>query len=227
MEKEKLSRALKGLMVLTLLFSLLGNMPVKVNAEEQEVDIDFENIELTAEEELLAEELASELEFLVEEGAIIDDKNDILLGFDEDVLDERYSGKEEYQDIKNTLIASGAFIDKNDPGNGAGNGGGNGGGNDVEPPEIEIMALKKENPKFTAAVNSCIKDNLKSSFGLWVTQFTAEGVVGMIKKGQYKKAAQAIIKLGVKATALGTGIMLVWMVANCEDKALKKHKKWL
>ncbi|MEK4922038.1 hypothetical protein MKX78_08990 [Cytobacillus sp. FSL R5-0569] len=227
MKKGRLSKGLKGLMVLILLFSLIGNIPVRANAEEQEVDIDFENIDLTAEEEILAEELASELQFLVEEGAIVDEENDILLGFDEDVLDARYTGKAEYQDIKNMLITSGAFIDKNDPGNGAGNGGGNGGDNDVEPPEIEIMALKKENPKFTAAVNSCLKSEVKASFGLTATTATVEGIKSMIKKGQYKKAAQAIIKFGIKSSIVGTGVLMVWIVANCEEKALKKHKKWL
>lgn len=189
--------------------------------EIAELEAEIDAVELTPEEEKKVDELAKDLEFISEETAIRDEDGDII-GFDQETLEKEYKDNPEYEAIKNELEnvvlveCDDEYIDEDiDEGGGF----------------STLAKSKKENPKWRAASNSCIKSQLKANYGLWAFTGLATGVIDAMNRGAYKTAAtkmvKSAIKLGIKANAVGIAINLLYIVGHCGDVASKKYKKWI
>ncbi|PVE70260.1 hypothetical protein [Priestia megaterium] len=187
--------------------------------EIEQLNKDIDAVELTPEQEEQAEELAKDLKSIDENVSIRDADGDII-GFDEDALEKEYSDNSEYEVIKqqldNVVLVECNFEDIGEDTNSEGS--------------FSTLA-KKENPKWRAASNSCLKSQLTANYGLWSITGFATGVIELVNKKAYKQAAlkmvKSAVKLGIKANAASMAINLLYIGGHCGEVASKKYKKWI
>ena len=176
-------KKLQYLLILTLSFTLFVSFSFSSVAQAQD------NVDKTASEEEV-EQLAEDLEFLFEEAAI-KDEHGLVIGYDFDLLEERFGSSADIELLKG--IVNGTA-------------------------DCNCEVEEEQEPVFApmdAGVDRCIEKKLKKNYGEFIKVSTYTTLVGYITSGKYKSAAKKLLDIGVKGNAVSLVGTLSYYLASC------------
>jgi len=172
-----LSACKKSTIYLSILF-LLSLVIVTPVAEAQTITKESQQVE----------QLAKDLEFLMEEAAIYDSQGK-LINFDFEKLETKFGVLPEFEFLKEKINTS---LNSHDSGSN------------------ELMAMAEGGWK------SCMWEALKDHFGVTMINLAINGGLWKyVEKKAYKEAAKLLIKIGVGGNIIGLTSILVYYSADC------------
>ncbi|WP_226672118.1 hypothetical protein [Rossellomorea aquimaris] len=145
---------------------------------------------MATEEEV--EELAADLEFLMEEAAIYDG-DDQIIGFDFDKLEEKFGEVKELDLLEQEILSESR--------------------EELRP----LMAVQSIQPLAAKKTwKGCMIGALKDHFGVALIEVAMTGGLwAYLEKKAYKEAAKLLIKIGVGGNAIGMVAFLTYYSAKC------------
>jgi hypothetical protein len=152
------------------------------------------------------ERLANVLEILFDKSMVYD-INGEPVGYSKGILEKELSKFPEYLYLIGDLEKEGVILDDNR----------------LNQSSIQIRSLRRENPKWVNYSERCFRKGLNNAYG----PAAITGVWEAIKKGNFKKGAKKLLKLGVKGSLPGIMATVIWEYNKCNTKANKKYKRWL
>jgi len=134
------------------------------------------------------EQLAADLEFLMEEAAIYDEKGKVV-NFDFDLLEERFGYVLELEMLKEEIEAYNATTE---------------GDND----EIQLFSWK-------SCMISALKGHFGVAL---IEVALTGGLWSYLEKKAYKEAAKLLLKIGIEGNVIGLTAFLTWYSVDCIGK---------
>ncbi|MGM0940345.1 MAG: hypothetical protein ACQEWU_05145 [Bacillota bacterium] len=171
------SKVYKGFLVLMASVLLFSSFPITTLASEQE------------DQEVL--QLAKDLEFLMEEAAIYD-SNDLVIGFDFELLEKRFGDVKEFKELEQEI--------KNDE-------------NEYIKCETasEITTLRAKK-----GWKPCMIDAIKDHFGVAIIEAVLTGGFwAYLEKKAYKEAAKVLVKIGIGGNIIAATSFLIYYSGKC------------
>lgn len=149
-----------------------------------------------SEENIQVEQLANDLEFLMEEAAIYDSQGN-LLNFDFDKLEAEFGVIPELQILEKEIIKESLGVNNKSFG-------------------VIDTAAK-------VPFRTCMWSALKDHFGVTMINVAINGGLWKyVEKKAYKEAARLLIKIGIGGNLIGLTAMLTWYTAKCGLESLPK-----
>ncbi|WP_197715128.1 hypothetical protein [Priestia endophytica] len=146
-----------------------------------------------SEESEQVDELAEDLEFLMEEAAIYDSENNVV-GFHFDKLEDRFGEVEELKMLQQEIESSSCELVETTT---------------TENNSVQPLAAKK-------TWKGCMIDSLKDHFGVAIIEVAMTGGLwAYLEQKAYKEAAKLLIKIGVGGNVIGLAAFLTYYSAKC------------
>lgn len=145
--------------------------------------------ELTREEEVEAQRMAEDLEFIFEEASVKDEDGN-LIGFQEDMLVEKFGETEEITEL---MEIAEVLAPEQDSNNG-----------------IQLFSRHDD-------VNKCVNKKVAKEYKSLVSGAVWDEIWGAILAGAYLEGAKKLVKAGVKGSAVTIGVTLMKIAYNCAD----------
>ncbi|AWG44735.1 hypothetical protein [Priestia filamentosa] len=146
-----------------------------------------------SEENEQVDELAEDLEFLMEEAAIYDSENNVV-GFHFDKLEDRFGEVEELKMLQQEIESSSCELVETTT---------------TETNSVQPLAAKK-------TWKGCMIDSLKDHFGVAIIEVAMTGGLwAYLEQKAYKEAAKLLIKIGVGGNVIGLAAFLTYYSAKC------------
>lgn len=173
-----LSTCKKSIIFLSILFLLSVGIVTPV-AQAQVMTKENEQVE----------QLADDLEFLMEEAAIYDSHGN-LINFDFEKLEAKFGLLPEFELLEEEINTS---------------------LNSYNSASYEVMAMAKNH-----SWKSCMWDALKDHFGVTMVNLAINGGLWKyVEKKAYKEAARLLIKIGIGGNVVGLSAILIYYSAKC------------
>ncbi|WP_433959066.1 hypothetical protein [Cytobacillus horneckiae] len=160
-----------------------------------------------SDEEKLVNELAYQIEFMMEEASIKDSAGNII-NFDFDKLEAEFGASQDLEELKQIFASTPIVFKKPDK--------------MVSSVENNTLIMEMNSKKITTknakndAHNRCSNAKLKSNFGGTFFSISALALLSeYLWKGEYKMAAKKLIKMGIKSNVFVLVGTMGYIVGQC------------